>query len=102
MWESFSCLSHYILGIALFDEVFFMKKHINASLKCIRYGVLFHRADGCPDEFFNYAHREDAEYHYRIMRNDDSGLYRQVDFLIITKGLPIISKSLHFDVEEKI
>lgn len=35
------------------------------------------------------------------MRNDDSGLYRQVDFLIITKGLPIISKSLHFDVEEK-
>lgn len=39
-----------------------------------RYLVRFVRRDGQPDEIYDYAHRSDAEYHFGLFRDDDSGL----------------------------
>ena len=42
------------------------------------YIVQFQRKDGQPDEEYIYPNKDDAERHFRLFRNDDSGLYRKI------------------------
>ena len=46
------------------------------------YIVLFQRKDGQPDEEYVYRDRDDAEHHFRLFRNDDSGLYKKIALLL--------------------
>lgn len=46
------------------------------------YIVQFQRKDGQPDEEYIYPNKDDAERHFRLFRNDDSGLYRKIALLL--------------------
>lgn len=40
--------------------------------------VKFIRCDKKPDEEYYYHDQEDAEYHFSLFRNDDTGLYQEI------------------------
>lgn len=45
------------------------------------YIVRFQRRDNLPDEEYIYYERNEAEKHYNLFQNDDSGLYTKVSLL---------------------
>ena len=45
------------------------------------YIVQFMRKDGQPNDEYIYSDKIDAEKHFRLFRNDDSGLYTEVCLL---------------------
>ena len=45
------------------------------------YIVQFVRRDWQPNEEYIYYTREEAEQHFRLFRNDDSGLYKEICLL---------------------
>lgn len=47
----------------------------------INYIVQFVRKDGKPNEEYYYFTREEAEQHFRLFRDDDSGLYKEICLL---------------------
>lgn len=61
-----------------------------------RYLVRFVRKDGQPDEIYDYAHRSDAEYHFGLFRNDDSGLYVRIEFIIDAGHLQSVADTIRF------
>lgn len=68
-----------------------MCKHEN-----IQYCVRCIRKDNQPDECYHYWHKDEAEYHLKLFRNDDSGLYERIDLLTIAGNLSTISRSITF------
>nr|WP_304100998.1 hypothetical protein [Mitsuokella multacida] len=56
----------------------------------------FVRKDGQPDEVDDYAHRSDAEYHFGLFRNDDSGLYDRIEFIIDVGHLQSVADTIRF------
>lgn len=61
-----------------------------------RYLVRFVRKDGQPDEIYDYAHRSDAEYHFGLFRNDDSGLYDRIELVIDAGRLRSVADTIRF------
>ena len=59
------------------------------------YIVQFQRRDGLPDEEYIYYEKDEAERHFRLFYNDDSGLYSRIVLLSwfgdITSELRVIS-----------
>ena len=45
------------------------------------YIVQFIRKDQLPTEEYIYPNRADAEHHFNLFRNDDSGLYNKICLL---------------------
>ena len=45
------------------------------------YIVQFQRFDNLPDEEYIYHSRDEAEKHFCLFQNDDSGLYRKIVLL---------------------
>ena len=45
------------------------------------YIVQFVRKDGQPNEEYIYPDKAEAEKHFRLFRNDDSGLYTEICLL---------------------
>lgn len=50
------------------------------------YLVCFIRKDKRPTEEYYYAALSDAEYHFSLFREDDSGLYQRIDLLSSDDG----------------
>lgn len=44
----------------------------------VLFTVKFIRCDKKPNEEYYYHDREDAEYHFSLFKNDDSGLYQEI------------------------
>lgn len=61
-----------------------------------RYLVRFVRKDGQPDEVYNYAHRSEAEYHFELFKDDDSGLYDRIELIIDAGHLQSIADTIRF------
>ena len=45
------------------------------------YCVIFHRADGKPNEEYWYGSIDGAKQHLSLFRDDDSGLYSRIDLV---------------------
>ena len=50
------------------------------------YMVRFIRVDGQPDEEYYYQNMQDANIHFDLFREDDSGLYKTIEILQICKN----------------
>ena len=61
-----------------------------------RYLVRFVHRDGQPDEIYNYAHRSDAGHHFNLFRDDDSGLYDRIEFIIDVGHLQSVADTIRF------
>lgn len=46
--------------------------------------VSFIRQGNLPNEDYYYQRKEDAEYHFSLFKNDDSGLYQRI--LLVEQG----------------
>ena len=55
------------------------------------YVVRFIRKDGKPDENYYYQSLKDAEYHFHLFNDDNSGLYRTI-LLLEWDGNAIVPK----------
>jgi len=61
-----------------------------------RYLVRFVRSDGKPDEVYDYAQKSDAEHHFRLFRDDDSGLYDRIELIIVAGRLRSVADTIRF------
>ncbi len=68
-----------------------MSKHVD-----IQYCVRLIRKDNQPDECYLYWHKDEAEYHLKLLCNDDSGLYKRIELLTIAGNLTTVSHSIVF------
>ena len=59
--------------------------------------VRFIRRDGKPDEEYYYHTREDAERHFLLFRDDDSGLYREIVMTHLSGDAEEVLNRLRFD-----
>lgn len=51
------------------------------------YLVRFIRKDRQPNEEYYYNALKDAEYHFSLFADDDSGLYKRIELIDNEKGL---------------
>ena len=58
--------------------------------------VRFVRNDFKPNEEYSYYEKEGAEHHFSLFRNDDSGLYREIELLRIAGDKEIVLNSIQF------
>ncbi len=59
--------------------------------------VRFHRRDGKPLEEYLYRRKEDAEQHFYLFQDDDSGLYTHIDLTEAKDGLPeVVLQTIRF------
>ena len=61
------------------------------------YYVRLVRADKQADEIYHYWRRKEAEYHFNLFKDDDSGLYSHVDLLLVDKDRSMILEQISFD-----
>lgn len=61
-----------------------------------RYLVRSIRKDGKSDEVYIYAYRAEAEYHFGLFRNDDSGLYDRIELIIDAGHLRSVADTIRF------
>ena len=62
----------------------------------IQYFVRCIRKDNQSDEYYHYWHKDEAEYHFKLFRNDYSGLYERIELLTIAGNLTTVSHSIVF------
>lgn len=60
------------------------------------YIVQFIRKDKQPIEEYIYPDREDAERHFNLFRNDDSGLYSKIELLSWIGDITATLKTIEF------
>ena len=60
------------------------------------YIVQFCRVDGQPDEEYIYNDIDEAEKHFRLFQNDDSGLYTKVSLLTWFGDITTVLRQISF------
>lgn len=60
------------------------------------YIVQFCRVDGQPDEEYIYNDINEAEKHFRLFQNDDSGLYTKVSLLSWFGDITTVLRQISF------
>lgn len=60
------------------------------------YIVQFCRVDGQPDEEYYYNDENEAERHFRLFQNDDSGLYTKINLLAWIGDITTVLRQIEF------